>query len=96
MATKNSMSQVTRKPSQPATEGIPGKRFRPFRRTRKVINAIALTALVLLCSSNFGDCLEFSGGVRDAGLVDVVVEVVVDHVQGLAELARRGWLVGST
>lgn len=51
MATKNSMSQVTRKPSQPATEGIPGKRFRPFRRTRKVIGAIALTALGITLAS---------------------------------------------
>ena len=45
------MSQVTRKPSQPATEGIPGKRFRPFRRTRKVIGAIALTALGITLAS---------------------------------------------
>ena len=45
---------------------------------------VLLCSSCLLCSSNFGDCLEFSGGVRDAGLVDVVVEVVVDHVQGLA------------
>ena len=52
MTTKNSMSQVTRKPSQPATEGIPGKRFRPFRRTRKVIGAIALTARNHACIHN--------------------------------------------
>lgn len=45
------MSQVTRKPSQSATEGIPGKRFRPFRRTRKVIGAIALTALGITLAS---------------------------------------------
>ena len=45
------MSQVTRKPSQPATEGIPGKRFRPFRRTRKVIGVIALTALGITLAS---------------------------------------------
>ena len=51
MATKNSMSQVTRKPSQPATKGIPGKRFRPFRRTRKVIGSIALTALGITLAS---------------------------------------------
>ena len=59
MATKNSMSQVTRKPSQPATEGIPGKRFRPFRRTRKVIGAIALTALgITLASTTANAVLE--------------------------------------
>ena len=45
------MSQVTRKPSQPATEGTPGKRRWPFRRTRKVIGVIALTALGITLAS---------------------------------------------
>ena len=39
------------KPSQAATEGIPGKRVRPFRRTRKVIGVIALTALGITLAS---------------------------------------------
>ena len=46
--------------------------------------------LVLLCSSNFGDCLEFSGGVRDAGVVDVAVDVVVDTCRARRSLRGAG------
>jgi pimeloyl-ACP methyl ester carboxylesterase len=72
------MSQVTRKPSQPAAEGTPGKRRWPFRRTRKVIGVIALTALGITLASTaanaileqqerastaqYGDLVEVAGG----------------------------------
>ena len=48
---ENSMSQDTGKSSLPAREGIPRKRFRRFRRTRKVIGALALTALGITLAS---------------------------------------------
>jgi pimeloyl-ACP methyl ester carboxylesterase len=72
------MSQVTRTSSQPTTEGTPGKRRWPFRRTRKVIGVIALTALGITLVSTaanaaleqqerastaqYGDLVEVAGG----------------------------------
>lgn len=72
------MSQVTRTPSQPAIEGASGKRRWPFRRTRKVIGVIALTALGITLASTaanavleqqersstaqYGDLVEVAGG----------------------------------
>src|SRR4051812_3992461 len=100
------MSQVTRKPLQPATEGIPGKRFRPFRRTRKVIGAIALTALGITLASTagnavleqqersstaqYGHLVEVAGGALN-GLFAIRGVVEAESLHSRAVLWRCSW-----
>ena len=45
-------------------------------------SSLASAYLAILCSRNVCVCLQFSGGVSEAGLVDVAVDVAVDHVGG--------------
>ncbi|QDZ15866.1 hypothetical protein [Humibacter ginsenosidimutans] len=51
--------------------------------------------LAILSCSLFGVCLEFSGGLSEACLVDVGIGVRVDRAESAAQFGGCGWLIGS-
>ncbi|MCU1636153.1 MAG: alpha/beta hydrolase [Cryobacterium sp.] len=69
------MSQVAHKPSHPPTEGTPGKRRLPFRRTLRIAGVIAITGLGITLASTAANAFleqqEKSGTAQYGDLVKV-------------------------